>query len=595
MNQIITSGGEKSRKRNGLFLVYFTLTCAGLIFILSGTVAQNNIGIQAVRKQSDVNETVFPYMKITYNQEPSEYCVFTVLKRLEYSVLNIFAPNGEALFYRKIDANCYDFKILSNGYLSYFDNSRGGYVLLDSLYHEFDFIKVLNDYQPDFHEIKADIDGGYFLLGNSYDRELDMSKLVEGGLSKVQIIDMIIQKIDADKNVVFEWNTADHYDILDSYIDLTGGYFIDYVHLNSIEMDTDSSIIVCSRNLSELTRIDLNTGNIIWRLGGKNNQFDLRNFDRDFSGQHSISKKTDSTYTIYDNGVFVDPKYSMGVEFSIDEDSMIAEQLRTFRHEPDIFANIVGNLQNMDNGNTLVYWGPTNSTGDGMDGFFSEYNNEHTLIQKGSFLNSEGPPTYRVKKYRWSTPHFSIEPGHLDFSSTAFGDSSVISIQLTNHSKENLLLNDFKSRQNIFRIQQDEITIAPGETSVLNVVFKPDNNEAYHDTLTLISRGEDEGIAAQFSCSGTGYGYTGVKYTYPEVLKLYPLPFSNELHFDSPVDPAKIIIRDTAGRVVYSGNDVMNRGIIQTGNIPGGLYIVSFYMLDGSAYHQKVFKHSGHW
>lgn len=551
--------------------------------------AQEKFENQAVNQKAPSNETVYPSLEITYNQEPSEYCVFTVLTRIGYSVLNIFAPNGEALFYRKIEAACYDFKLLTNGNLSYYDNSRRGFVILDSFYREVDFVKIIGSYQTDFHEIRAGRDGGYFLLG-SYRRELDMSQLVEGGYERAQITDMIIQKIDANKNIEFEWNCADHYNVVDSHTRLTA-HIIDYVHFNSIETDTDSTIIVSSRNLNELTRIDLATGNIIWRLGGKNNQFIMRNFDREFSGQHSICKKTDSTYTIYDNGIHSDSLYSIGVEFSLDEDSLIAEQIHTFRHEPDVFAYIIGNLQNMDNGNTLVNWGVAGDGGPG--GFFTEYNEEYEVVQKGSFLNCEAP-TYRVKKYRWNTPHFSIETDHLDFSPTAYRDSSVISILVTNHSAEYLILNDFQSRRNVFSVQQGEITIGPGKTSILDVVFKPDSNEPYHDTLTFISRGEDEGFATQLSCSGSGYGYTDIQSTNPELLKIFPLPFANELHYDSPVDPAGITIRDIGGRVVYSAGGLVNTGIIQTGNVPGGIYIVSFYMEDGSVFHRKVFKHSSH-
>lgn len=366
--------------------------------------AQEKVDAQATKQQAALNETVLPGLEITYSTEPSEYCLFTVLTKEGYDILNIFAPNGEHLFYRKIFARLDDFKILSNGYLSHFDNSRKGYIFLDSLYQEIDSIKMLNDYKIDWHAMRVDKDGGYFMTG-SYYRDLDMDELVEGGYSDARVREMIIQKVDADNNVVFEWNTADHFNVTDTYNELTNN-IIDYVHFNSIEIDTDSSSIISCRNMSELSRIDLNTGNIIWRLGGKNNQFILRNFDREFSGQHTLRKKTDSTYTIYDNGNFVDSAYSMGVEFRIDEDSMIAEQLHIFRHEPDVFAPHLGNVQNMDNGNTLVYWGFTNK--EELGGFYSEYNEAHVLVQKGSFINSD-IPVYHAKKFKWNSPLLSTD------------------------------------------------------------------------------------------------------------------------------------------------------------------------------------------
>ena len=50
---------------------------------------------------------------------------------------------------------------------------------------------------------------------------------------------------------------------------------IDYCHTNAIEQDNDGNILISSRNMDEITKINRITGQIIWRLGGKNNQFEF--------------------------------------------------------------------------------------------------------------------------------------------------------------------------------------------------------------------------------------------------------------------------------------------------------------------------------
>ena len=49
--------------------------------------------------------------------------------------------------------------------------------------------------------------------------------------------------------------------------------FIDYAHINSIHVDSDTTLVISSRHLDEITKINRISGEIIWRFGGLNNQF----------------------------------------------------------------------------------------------------------------------------------------------------------------------------------------------------------------------------------------------------------------------------------------------------------------------------------
>ncbi|GIT32243.1 MAG: hypothetical protein Ct9H300mP2_3220 [Candidatus Neomarinimicrobiota bacterium] len=50
-------------------------------------------------------------------------------------------------------------------------------------------------------------------------------------------------------------------------MDLTA-QVIDYVHANAIELDNDGNILLSCRHMDEITKINHQTGEIIWRLGG---------------------------------------------------------------------------------------------------------------------------------------------------------------------------------------------------------------------------------------------------------------------------------------------------------------------------------------
>ena len=59
-------------------------------------------------------------------------------------------------------------------------------------------------------------------------------------------------------------------------IDIKGTGF-DFPHMNAIDVDTDGHILLSSRSTSEITKINRDTGEIIWRFGGVNNQFTFAN------------------------------------------------------------------------------------------------------------------------------------------------------------------------------------------------------------------------------------------------------------------------------------------------------------------------------
>ena len=196
-----------------------------------------------------------------------------------------------------------------------------------------------------------------------YDQQpLDLSAY--GGRPDAQVIDLVLQELDQDNNVVFQWNGRDHFAITDTYEPLTTP-LVDLVHGNAVELDADGNLLLSSRHLSEITKINRTTGDIVWRLGGKHNQF---TFNGDpvlpdvgaFSYQHDIRRQANGNITLFDNGnqfISAGQRGSRGVEYSLDEAAKTATLVREFRLTPDVVSIYMGNLQRLPNGNSLVGWG----------------------------------------------------------------------------------------------------------------------------------------------------------------------------------------------------------------------------------------------
>ena len=121
------------------------------------------------------------------------------------------------------------------------------------------------------------LDNDHVVLISHDLRQVDMSQVVEGGNPEATVIGAVIQELDADRNVVFEWQSWDHFEITDAvHEDLTAP-LVRYVHVNFIDVDPNGDFILSCRFLNEVTKISRETGEILWRLGGNNNQFTFVN------------------------------------------------------------------------------------------------------------------------------------------------------------------------------------------------------------------------------------------------------------------------------------------------------------------------------
>lgn len=270
-------------------------------------------------------------------------------------MLIILDPAGGLVYYQPMRSNfaANDFKVQIDGTLSYYLASLPGFTILDNTYMIKRVIKAGNGYTADNHELQI-LPNGNALLMIYNKRTTDLTSI--GGLSNVSVIDLIIQEIDPNDNVVFEWNSKDHFAVTDTYQPISGQGVIDYVHGNAIELDTDGNLLISSRHLAEITKINRQTGAIIWRMGGKNNQFTFLN-SSPFYYQHDIRRLANGHITLFNNHFNQAPVYSQAEEYQIDEINKTVNLVWGRTSAFQAYSAAMGNVQRLSNGNTVIGWG----------------------------------------------------------------------------------------------------------------------------------------------------------------------------------------------------------------------------------------------
>jgi len=301
---------------------------------------------------------------------------------------------GHPVFYRALQGSSTDFNLQPNGHLTYFDRIASVFYELDSSYSTVNSYVCGNGYATDLHELRILPNGHALLMGDDY-QIVDMSKLVPNGDTAATVAGLIIQELDNEKDVVFQWRSWDHFQITDAtHEDLTAAT-IDYDHGNSLELDGDGNIILSNRHMDEITKINRSTGDIMWRMGGKNNQFTFIDDSIAYSHQHAVRRLPNGNFTVFDNGNFHVPQFSRALEYQVDEVNKTATLVWQYRNTPDQFSLAMGYVQRLSNGNTLIGWGDsspavTEVTSDGRKVF------EMALPDQ--------VVSYRAYRYQWNVP-----------------------------------------------------------------------------------------------------------------------------------------------------------------------------------------------
>jgi len=245
--------------------------------------------------------------------------------------------------------------------------------LQNEQFEEVATLQMGNGYLADNHAFQL-LPNGHVLMLSYDDQIIDMSELVEGGHPAATVTGAVIQELDAEGQVVFQWRTWDHIPVVDSYRDLTQKNF-GYIHVNAISLDpVDGNLLVCCRETSEVVKVSRTTGEILWRMGGKRNEFTFRNehpenAPRYFKLMHDARRLPNGHLTMFDNGADEavgdqERTYSRAVEYALDEPNRTATLIWEYRHDPDIRALTGGSVTRLPGGHTVINWGGAAKAGE---------------------------------------------------------------------------------------------------------------------------------------------------------------------------------------------------------------------------------------
>jgi len=226
------------------------------------------------------------------------------------------------------------------------------WVELDPLGNELRRMGCARGLMARFHELIAQPDGSYWLMCDEM-RILDLTTI--GGRPDAAVTGTVIQHVGLDGSLLFEWSVWDHLALTDLEPDRRTGATVNWTHGNALEFDTDGNLLVSFRSLNEITKIDLATGMVRWRMGGIANQFTFSTAGPPFVGQHGLRVVGPGLLQLLDN--LGEPTGSRAERYQFDETTRTASLVGGYSSSPSVTAMLGGSSQVLPGGHLLVAYG----------------------------------------------------------------------------------------------------------------------------------------------------------------------------------------------------------------------------------------------
>ena len=209
--------------------------------------------------------------------------------------------------------------------------------------------------EPRFHDLIEELDGGYWIMCDET-RTMDLTAV--GGVATAKVMGTVIQHVSTAGDVLFEWSPFDHFAITDLELAARTGASVNWTHGNAIDLDTDGNLIASFRSLSELTKIDTRTGEVLWRMGGLRDQFDFLGAPGPgFARQHGLRVTGPGQLILLDNQG--DPAASRAERYVVDTVQHTATLVASYGSTPAVSVPLGGSTQALPGGHVLVSFGPT--------------------------------------------------------------------------------------------------------------------------------------------------------------------------------------------------------------------------------------------
>jgi len=359
----------------------------------------------------------FPEVVVSTNRDPSPGYIFLSnpgQTGLRYTLM--LDNDGSPVWY--VRGGGANFRVQDNGMITWVAS-----VVYDQNFKYIKSYHTVNGYIANWHEFRLLADDTCLMLGDHLET-VDMTRYLADANPQAEVRERVIQEFTAAGDLVFQWRGWDHYDVRDLRLNDPLGASFSFPHMNALAVDEDKHLLVSSRNVNEVTKINRDTGEVMWRLGGAHSDFTFVNDPwNGFSGQHYISALGNSHYMVFDNGNLHNPPASRAVEYELNLANMTATMTWQFRDTPDRFTDVMGSAQRLPNGHTLI---------DFVQGNFPRIVEVDKDGIKHLAMNlTPHEQIYRAQKYPWAgvvaVPYLIVEAysDNITLLFNKFGDTNV--------------------------------------------------------------------------------------------------------------------------------------------------------------------------
>ena len=346
--------------------------------------------------------------------------------------------NGNIIYYKYAEKNVYDFRRETfadgNSYYCYRETTpitEGAMYMLPTTARAFAKEVIMDEEYNIIKEVRGlvDSDGDIGLpLDNHEFVWLDLNHYicmsyvpkyvdnipddVEGKRSySSRVLATVIQEVQNGR-VVFEWDSTNYPELYGLSVegnryqnDTKGSQWADYMHCNSIDIDPkDGNLLVSFRNLNSIIKIDRQTGDILWILGGIGDMFGLTD-NQKFNRQHFARYTKEGSITLFDNSTNYDvgegeyygngTGVPRGLEFYLDEANKKIISWKSYDYGMPQ-SEIMGSAQKLSEDKMLLGWGY--SIQKPSYAMFSEIDTKNNTILFECSSDTHSNMTYRVYK-----------------------------------------------------------------------------------------------------------------------------------------------------------------------------------------------------
>jgi hypothetical protein len=288
----------------------------------------------------------------------------------------------------------------------------GHFVIYNQNYREIKVVRAPKGFSMDEHEFLITPQGDAYYIAL---RPVKADLSPYGGPTHGVLEDPQVQEVNLRTGkLIFAWDLAAHVPVSDSVVPVptTPGQPWDAYHINSIDVSPDGTqLLVSARNTWGIYDISLNTGQILWQIGGKHNQFSFPSnlitgpYGSAFQYQHD-ARFVPGGISLFDNGGLGAPPdggpygAGRGLILNLDVTNHTASLARApYYHDPALYPNTQGNLQVLGNGNVFVGWGSDSQSSGVLSSYYTEYSNSGSVL--ADFVLAGQDISYRALSLPW--------------------------------------------------------------------------------------------------------------------------------------------------------------------------------------------------